>query len=302
MAFKQTAESINVVAPSSDHPISRWWSKETIAIVTGANKGIGFELVRRLAELGLTVILTARDAVRGLKAVEILKNEGLHVQFFCLDVSDPNSIKTFVSWFQEAFGVLDILINNAAISFNNIYENSVEEAETVIRTNFYGPKMLTEALLPLFRRSSTAARILNISSRLGLLDKLRNSKLKEMLLDEENLSETQIEGMVNLFLENVKSGTWKSQGWPKVWTDYAVSKLALNAYSRVLAKRYKGHDISVNCFCPGFTQTSMTGGKGTHSASAVAEVGARLALLPADELLTGKFYVVGSSNAIYSKL
>ncbi|KAL0377001.1 UNVERIFIED_CONTAM: (+)-neomenthol dehydrogenase [Sesamum calycinum] len=291
-----------LLAPS--HPISsRWWSKETVAIVTGANKGIGFALVRRLAEVGMTVVLTARDTGRGVEAAESLRREGLlNVHFFQLDVANPNSINTFAAWFQEAFGVVDILINNAAVSFNEIDENSVEEAETVIRTNFYGPKMLTEALLPLFRRSSTVARILNISSRLGLLNKLKNPKFKEMLLDEENLSEEQIEGMVNLFLENVKNGTWKSQGWPHVWTDYAVSKLALNAYSRVLARRFRAHGLTVNCFCPGFTQTSMTGGKGNHTADAAAAVGARLVLLPAEELSTGKFYVVGSSNAFYSKL
>lgn len=109
-----------------------------------------------------------------------------------------------------------------------------------------------------------------------LVQKLKNPQLKKMLADEENLSEIQIDGMVNLFLEDVKNGAWKSRGWPQVWSDYAVSKLGLNAYSRVLAKRYKGiNGISVNCFCPGFTQTSMTGGKGINTASHVAEVGAR---------------------------
>ncbi|KAG6393631.1 hypothetical protein SASPL_147875 [Salvia splendens] len=303
MSNKEDANTI-IVSPIY-HPISRWWSKETVAIVTGANKGIGFALVRRLAELGLTVVLTARDTGRGLAAVEALKNEGLHVHFSCLDISNQYSIEKFVTWFQQAFGVVDILINNAAVSFNELYENSVEQAETVVRTNFYGPKMLTEALLPLFRRQTTAARILNISSRLGLLNKLKNPKLKAMLLDEENLSESQIEEMLNLFLKDVKNGTWKSNGWPQIWTDYAVSKLALNSYSKILARRYKGNDeeqISVNCFCPGFTQTSMTGGKGLHTADTVAAIGARLALLPVDEMPTGMFFVIGSSNPIYSKL
>ncbi|KAH6770406.1 Rossmann-fold superfamily protein [Perilla frutescens var. hirtella] len=301
MSNKEAANTI-VVVPNC-HPISRWWSKETVAIVTGANKGIGYALVRRLAELGLTVVLTARDSGRGLKAVESLKIEGLHVHFFCLDISDQNSINTFVSWFKQTFGVVDILINNAAVSFNNIYENSVEQAETVVRTNFYGPKMLTEALLPVFRRQSTAAaRILNISSRLGLLNKLKNPKLKAMLLDEENLSESKIEGMMNLFIENVKNGTWKSNGWPHVWTDYAVSKLALNSYSNILARRYKEQGLIVNCFCPGFTQTSMTGGKGLHTAHAVAAIAAHLALLPPEDLPTGKFFVVEKSNVAYSKL
>ncbi|XP_057491218.1 (+)-neomenthol dehydrogenase [Actinidia eriantha] len=287
--------------PLSSSPSSRWWSKNTVAIVTGANKGIGFSLVRRFAELGLTVVLTARDSARGLTAVDALMDQGLHVHFFRLDVSDPSSIQSFVSWFKERFGALDILVNNAAVSFNDQNENSVEHADTVINTNFYGPKLLTEALLPLFRISPSGGRILNISSRLGLLNKLENPKIKEILEDQERLSEKQIENMITLFLEDARQGTWKSRGWPKIWTDYAVSKLALNAYSKLLAKRYESCGLSVNCFCPGFTRTSMTGGKGTHTADDAAEVGARLALLPPQELPTGKFYIA-RSTLVCSKL
>ncbi|XP_051133293.1 (+)-neomenthol dehydrogenase [Andrographis paniculata] len=295
---KQGAEEdiVNVVSPNC-YPIKRrWWTKETVAVVTGANKGIGFALVRHLAGFGLNVVLTARSPARGLQAVRSLRREGLHCHFHPLDVSDPNSIQHFALWFRRTFGVLDILINNAGVSFNGIQENSVEQAETVLQTNFYGPKILTEALLPIFRRSSNKARIFNISSRLGSINKLKNPELKEKLLDEDGeLSEKHIESMSRSFLESVKNGTWRSHGWPKVWTDYAVSKLALNAYSRVLSKRYKAHGLSVNCFCPGFTQTAMTGGVGTHTADAVAEVGARLVLLPPDDLATGKFYLFGSS-------
>ncbi|KAG6732250.1 hypothetical protein I3842_01G167800 [Carya illinoinensis] len=274
----------------------RWWSKETVAIVTGANRGIGFALVQRLAELGLTVILTSRDSERGHCAAQALRAQGLHVHCLSLDVSDPASIKTFVALFRMKFGTLDILVNNAAVSFNEINENSVKHAETVINTNFYGAKLLTEALLPMFRRSPSTSRILNISSRLGSLNKLRNPDIKN-ILESENLSEEQIEAVVRLFLQDVKNGRWEWQGWPKLWTDYAVSKLALNAYTRVLAKRYEGRDISVNCFCPGFTQTSMTGGKGKHTAEGAADVGARLLLLPPQELQTGKFFVGSSSSA-----
>lgn len=133
-----------------------------------------------------------------------------------------------------------------------------------------------------------------------LMQKMKNPRIKKMLLSE-NLSEEHIEEMVNMFLESVKKGTWKSQGWPEIWTDYAVSKLAINAYSRVLARRYKDRGLCVNCFCPGFTQTSMTRGKGTHTAAEAAEVGARLALLPPHELPTGKFYM-GFRPGIVSKL
>ncbi|GAV86816.1 adh_short domain-containing protein [Cephalotus follicularis] len=273
-------------------PSNRWWTrKDTTAIVSGANKGIGYALVKRLAELGVShVILTARDEEKGKRAVGSLREEGLdNVHFSCLDVSHHSSIKTFVSWFKEEFGVLDILVNNAAVSFNEINENTVEHAETVIKTNFYGAKMLTEALLPMFRYSTNSmSRILNISSRLGSINKVKNPSIKR-LLQSESLQEEHIDDMVSLFIENVRNGTWEKQGWPQVWTDYAVSKLALNAYSRVLARRFEGRDLCVICFCPGFTKTSMTRGKGTHTAIDAAEAGARLLLLPHENVPTGKF-------------
>ncbi|XP_038678756.1 (+)-neomenthol dehydrogenase [Tripterygium wilfordii] len=282
----------------SSPPLStrRWWSSETVAVVTGANKGIGFAMVKRFAELGLSVVLSARDKERGHRALDLLRSQGLnnHVHFFQLDISNPSSITTFASWFKHNFQALDILVNNAGVSFNEIHENSVENAESVIKTNFYGSKMLTQALLPLFRPSSpisfSSCRILNISSRLGSINELRNPKLKEML-QSEKLTMDEVEGMVGLFLENVKDGTWKTQGWPEIWPDYAVSKMALNGYSRVLAKLYKDKGLCVNCFCPGFTQTSMTGGKGTHTADDAAAVAAGLALIPAKDMQTGRFYL-----------
>ncbi|CAM8972487.1 unnamed protein product [Rhodiola kirilowii] len=237
-----------------------WWSKETVAVVTGANKGIGYAIVKRLAELGLTVILTARNAERGEIAVGNLRRSGLlHVHFCCLDVSCQKSIQGFVSWLRQNFDGLDILVNNAAVSFNNIDENSVVHAETVIRTNYYGAKMLTESLLPFFRRSSDISRILNVTSRLGALDKVKNLKIRSVL-EHENLSEEQISDTVNLFLKSVEDGTWETQGWPEVWTDYAVSK------------------------------TGMTGGVGKRTAEDAAKIAAAILLLPPQSVTTGKFY------------
>ncbi|GKA65014.1 (+)-neomenthol dehydrogenase [Tanacetum coccineum] len=282
---------------------ARWWSKDTVAIVTGANKGIGYALVKRFAELGLSVVLTARDESKGSKAVNSLKELGLerNVCFCQLNISDPASIRSFVSWFESRFDGFDILVNNAAVCYNPMGENSIDHAETVINTNYYGSKQFTEAMLPFFRRSATTSRILNISSRLGTLDKLKNAKMKALLSDKETLSEEQIDMVVNAFLRNVKEGRWKTQGWPEIWTDYSVSKLALNAYSQVLARRYEGV-ASVNCFCPGFTQTSMTDGKGNHSANDAAEMAATIALLPPKALTTGKFYAGSTNRGIFSKL
>lgn len=93
--------------------LCRWWSKETVAVVTGANKGIGFALVKRLAELGLTVVLTSRDVGMGKAAVESLDGQGLHVAFCHLDVAEPSSIVTFAAWLERRFGGLDILVSKA---------------------------------------------------------------------------------------------------------------------------------------------------------------------------------------------
>ncbi|XP_031479997.1 (+)-neomenthol dehydrogenase [Nymphaea colorata] len=271
---------------------ARWWTKETVAVVTGGNKGIGFEIVRQLAEEGLTVVLTSRDVCRGQAAVKSLRSIGCTgILYHSLDVADPSSIRDFVSWLKTSLGGLDILVNNAAVSFNDIDENSVEHAETVIATNFSGPKLLTESVLPLFRPPASSARILNISSRLGLPNKLRNPALKRLLEDEERLSEVGIEEMVRTFLSHVKQGTWEEEGWPKVWTDYSVSKLALNAYSVLLARRLKDRGVGVNCFCPGYTITSMTKGRGVHTAAAAARSAVRIVLLPPDGHPTGKFFI-----------
>ncbi|KAL6634007.1 hypothetical protein ACP70R_026678 [Stipagrostis hirtigluma subsp. patula] len=284
-------------------PPKAWWTAETVAVVTGANRGIGLALAARLAEEGVSVVLTARDEARGEAAAAALRAKGPRgaVRFRRLDVADPASVAAFASWLRNELGGLDILVNNAGVSFNEIDTNSVEHAETVLRTNFYGAKMLIEALLPLFRRSPTTSRILNISSLLGLLNKVRDPELRRMLQDERALTERDIEGMASRFLAEVKDGSWRGGGWPEVWTDYAVSKLALNAYSRLLAARLEGQGVSVNCFCPGFTRTDMTRGWGKRTADEAGAVAAGIALLPPRDLPTGKFFKWRTPQ-LYSKL
>ncbi|KAI0510588.1 hypothetical protein KFK09_011195 [Dendrobium nobile] len=278
-------------------PRLRWWSSETVAVVTGANRGIGFEIARQLASYGLHVIMASRDAERGRHVAEMLHNEGLNVISHQLDISDQISVESFSKWVVLNYGGIDILVNNAGINFNLGSENSIEFAEKVIETNYVGTKRIIETIIPVMKPSENGARILNVSSRLGRVNGRRNrlgdATLREKLLTDDHLSEELIDGMVADFLKQVRDGTWKANGWPQMFTDYSVSKLAVNAYtrfmSRLLSSRPEGHRIYINCYCPGWVKTAMTGWEGNLSAEEGADTGVWIVLLP-NQSPTGKFF------------
>ncbi|KAL2463022.1 NAD(P)-binding Rossmann-fold superfamily protein [Forsythia ovata] len=281
--------------PYSDH--QRWWSSDTIAVVTGANRGIGFEIAHQFALHGLTVILTSRETKVGEEAANVLQQGGLNVVFHQLDVVDPSSIELFADWVNQTFGGIDILVNNAGVNFNAGSDNSVEFAEKVIGTNYFGTKNMIKTMTPLMRPSASGARIVNVSSRLGRLNGRRNRignlSLRQQLEDDDSLSEELIEQTVTTFLEQVKDGSWTSSGWPQVFTDYSLSKLAVNTYtrlmSRVLSDRPEGQKIYINCYCPGWVKTAMTGWAGHTSPEEGADTAVWLALLP-DQFVSGKFF------------
>ncbi|KAJ3708503.1 hypothetical protein LUZ61_012208 [Rhynchospora tenuis] len=279
-------------------PHERWWSKETVAVVTGANRGIGYEIARQLAVHGLHVVLTSRDFDRALEAATNLQAEGLSVQPCQLDITDAGSVMSFASWIQLEHGGIDVLVNNAGVNFNRGADNSVEFAETVIKTNYYGTKRMIGAMLPLMRPSSFGARIVNVSSRLGRANGRRNKigdpTLRENLMKDETLSEELLDEMLTNFLTQVNDSTWQNGGWPQMYTDYSLSKLALNVYTRLTARRLEerpdSHRVYINCFCPGWVKTQMTNWEGNMSAEEGADTGVWMALLPVDNISSGKFY------------
>ncbi|KAJ0053081.1 hypothetical protein Pint_01304 [Pistacia integerrima] len=314
--------------PYSDH--QRWWSSDTVAVVTGANRGIGFEIARQLAGHGLTVILTSRDTSVGLEAAKVLQEGGFNVDVHQLDVLEPSSIEEFCEWIREKYGGIDILVNNAGVNYNIGSDNSVEFAKDVIATNYNGTKSMIKAMIPLMRPSSAGARIVSVSSRLGKLNgrrnrtysplayliamllahgltksvgdyslnkgvkgRLENPTLRQQLGDLDTLSEELIDRTIETFLKEVEEDTWKSGGWPQTLTDYSMSKLAVNAHTRLMAKilsdRPEGEKIYINCFCPGWVKTAMTGWAGNVSAENGADTGVWLSLLP-DQAITGKFF------------
>ncbi|XP_044503859.1 (+)-neomenthol dehydrogenase-like [Mangifera indica] len=273
------------------------------AIVTGANKGIGFEVCKQLASNGITVVLTARDEKRGLEAVEKLKESGLSdVLFHQLDVQDPASIAALRDFIQDQFGKLDILVNNAGVignildgdalraslsskqgieqvDWSNLATETYELAEECLKINYYGAKRTCEALIPLLQLSDSP-KIVNVSSAAGRLKNMPDGWSKGVLSDAENLTEERLDEVLTEFLKDFREGSLAAKGWPPRISAYNVSKATLNAYTRILAKRY--NTFRINCVCPGYVKTDINQNTGFLTVEEGAESVARLALLPKD--------------------
>lgn len=282
------------------------------AVVTGANKGIGFEICKQLASQGVTVVLGARDEKRGLEAVEKLKGFGLsdRVIFHRIDVTDSASIASLAEFIKAQFGKLDILVNNAgvtgniidgealraasnainesggAVDWGEIVKETYETATEGLQINYYGTKRTTAALLPLLQLSDSP-RIVNVSSIMGLLKNIPNEWAKGVLGDAGNLTEQRIDEVVNEFLKDLKEGSLKAKGWPEHSGTYIVSKAALIAYTRLLAKQYPS--FRINSVCPGYTKTDLNHHSGLQTVEEGAESPVRLALL-ADDGPSGLFF------------
>ncbi|KAE9460111.1 hypothetical protein C3L33_08007, partial [Rhododendron williamsianum] len=274
------------------------------AVVTGANKGIGFEICRQLASNGITVVLTARDEKRGTEALEKLKGSGLTdlVVFHHLDVANPSSVASLADFVKTQFGKLDILVNNAGISgfvmnwdafkasgaATAAATPTYEWAPECLETNYYGAKRMIEAFLPLLRLSDSP-RIVNVSSSLGKLQFIPSERVKGVLNDAETLTEETIHELLNEFLQDFMENSLESKGWPAFLSAYIVSKAAMNAYTRILAKKYP--TFRINCVCPGYVKTDINDNSGIFSVEEGAEHPVRLALLP-DDGPTGVFFVL----------
>jgi carbonyl reductase 1 len=250
---------------------AKWWSKDTVAVVTGANKGIGFEIVRQLAKEGITVVLTARDATRGAEAIQSLKREGFeNVNFHTLDVGSQESIDALAEWLRTTYGGIDILINNAAIA-PDPNEVNLEIAKSVLSTNYFAVKNVTKTLLPLLRDDTPGgARVIVVASRIGQLKGLPNKDYVTALTDREHITEDFVDGFVNKYLEDVANGNHNKGDWPnwsKSWgapvETYSVSKMAVIAYvsalHNTLVAQHEGEKkINVFSSCPGYVITDMS--------------------------------------------
>ncbi|MCS7259929.1 MAG: SDR family oxidoreductase [Anaerolineae bacterium] len=224
--------------------------RQRIALITGANRGLGFEIARQLAQRGVHVVLTARSAEKGQAAAEQLRAAGLDVSFQQLDVTQPESIRSAVDAICAQFNRLDILINNAAVLLGHTtpgLQFPVMLIRELMEVNAYGPLLLCQAVIPVMQQQNYG-RIVNISSRAGQLSSMGGGSL-----------------------------------------GYRMSKAALNVITRVLAAEVRDYNILINSMTPGHIRTDMGGPQAPRSPEQGADTAVWLALLP-DGGPSGQFF------------
>ena len=219
-----------------------------VAVVTGANRGIGFEICRQLAQRGYAVILTARDPAKGRAAAKVLADEGLDVSFHRVDVTDAAGIKRFARHLRGKVGRLDVLVNNAGIYLEggyvddstpeSVFDESIDKVRITMETNLYGPYQLCQALIPLMLEGGYG-RVVNVSSRSGQLSGMRGREAA-----------------------------------------YRMSKAALNALTCILAAELPGGKVLVNSMSPGWVRSDMGGSKAPKTLTEGADTAVWLATLP----------------------
>jgi NAD(P)-dependent dehydrogenase (short-subunit alcohol dehydrogenase family) len=212
-----------------------------VAIVSGANRGIGLEVSRVLAESGLHVVLGSRDAAPGEKAARALSARGLDVEPYPLDVTDDASVRALLDHVARALGGADVLVNNAGILLDestDVLEADVQHFRNCMETNVYGPLRLAQALMPgMIARGY--GRVVNVSSGAGQLSSMTDYA-----------------------------------------PPYSLSKTALNALTRLLAAAARGHDVLVNAVDPGWVRTDMGGSGAPRSVAQGADTIVWCATLP----------------------
>uniref|UniRef100_A0A7N0TSB3 (+)-neomenthol dehydrogenase-like n=1 Tax=Kalanchoe fedtschenkoi TaxID=63787 RepID=A0A7N0TSB3_KALFE len=246
------------------------------ALVTGANKGIGYEICRLLASQQVVVVLTARNEKRGLVAADKLKASGLsdYIVFHQLDLKDPSSVASLAEFIRSQFGKLDIL---DGVNLDEIMLQPYDLAEECQQINYYGARRVIEAHLPLLE-SSDCPTIVNVSSIAGLLKDIPGKTIRTTLNDIDNLTDQKVEELLDEFLRDFKTGDFEPRGWPRNLAAYTMLKAALNTCTRLLAKKYP--KLCINSVCPGYCRTDITHNTGPFSVEDGARNVVKFALLP----------------------
>ena len=225
-----------------------------LALITGANRGIGFEIARQLAAQGMRVVIGCRNAAKGQTAAGTLAAEGVSIDVVTLDVTSDESIKLAVRQVEQLQGPIDILVNNAGVLIDgpggfssSLFEMTAETARLTWETNVLGPVQLIQAVVP-GMKALGFGRVVNLSSRAGQLEHM-------------------------------------GSGFPA----YRMSKAALNALTQIAAAEIGDGNIKINAMCPGWCRTDMGGPGADRAASKGAKTAVWLAMLASDGP-SGRFF------------
>lgn len=226
-------------------------------MVTGSNRGLGYAISRKLAQIGIHVILTSRNEADGLAAKQQLSSEGLDADYCVLDVTNDVSVQKFTKWLHETYSKVDILVNNAGINPTTKPEESslltvqLETMRFTWETNVLAVVRITQALIPLMQ-AQNYGRIVNISTEMASLSSI-------------------------------------SDDYYPLAPSYRLSKVGVNGITAILAKELQGTNILVNAYSPGWMKTDMGGDNAPFTAEEGAETAVYLATLP-DRGVQGQFF------------
>ncbi|MET0594294.1 MAG: SDR family oxidoreductase [Polyangiaceae bacterium] len=218
-------------------------SERRVAVVTGANRGIGAAIARQLAQTGMHVVATARREGLGREATDDLKKAGLSASFFPLDVTSDESVAALAAHLRNEFGLVDVLVNNAGVALDKwvpALEVSMDQFIATYETNVFGVLRMCRAIIPIMRERGYG-RVVNLSSNLGSMEKIGGRTIA-----------------------------------------YRTSKTAVNAITRVIAAELAEGDVLVNSMCPGWVKTELGGADAPRTTEEAADTAIWLATLPAD--------------------
>eukprot|EP00607_Mallomonas_marina_P009821 CAMPEP_0182418754 /NCGR_PEP_ID=MMETSP1167-20130531/3133_1 /TAXON_ID=2988 /ORGANISM="Mallomonas Sp, Strain CCMP3275" /LENGTH=274 /DNA_ID=CAMNT_0024593119 /DNA_START=80 /DNA_END=901 /DNA_ORIENTATION=+ len=262
---------------------------QKIAVVTGSNKGIGYEIAGKLGSAGFKTIIACRNPALGEEAASSLRTKGYDAEFRQVDISDFNSIKAFSEVMGKEYGRCDVLVNNAAMAFKAKDPTPFpQQAEPTIHTNFFGTLEMSSAMLPLLKSSSSCSRIVNIASMVGHLRLFKDSEERKAQFTSPALTIEELKQLMSQFVSDAQTGVHAANGWPS--SCYGMSKLAVIAMTKVMAR--ENPEMSVTACCPGYCDTDMTSHKGPRPPEHGARTAAMLAMMSDDQALSmsGKFF------------
>jgi len=303
-------------------------SNGVAVVLTAVDEKMGAEAVEKLKGLALSEVLSHQLDITDASSIARLA-DFLKTRFGKLDILVNNAAVSGVVYLQHhadgsvTSGEMVSFTSSASHTFMDVFCSSIcccvrqfkgmdrderiewmwgncretyDAAKEGLQTNYYGTKHVTEALLPLLQASSDG-RIVNVSSDFGLLRHFRNEELKQELNDTDTLTEERLDELLAMFLKDFESGRVEASGWPSAFAAYKVAKAAVNAYSRILARRHP--ELRVNCAHPGYVRTELT----LHSGLLTPEEGAgnvvEVALLPERGAATGAFFEEGRELASF---